>query len=266
MLAMVSFPPDSPLVARVAPSPNYDERAGKVAPDILLLHYTGMPSAAAALERLREPQSRVSCHYFVDEYGETLQLVPEAQRAWHAGASFWERGNDINSRSIGVEIVNPGHEFGYRDFSEPQVAAVIALARDVVARWSIRADRVLAHSDVAPTRKEDPGERFPWGRLAEAGIGLWVPPIPIMPGAALSLGEEGEEVARLQHMLFAYGYGIDQTGVYDSATAAVVTAFQRHFRPARVDGRADASTLRTLEALIAARAAVAPARGAGSSR
>jgi N-acetylmuramoyl-L-alanine amidase len=214
-----------------------------------------MPSAAAALARLREPQSRVSCHYFVDEDGQVLQLVPEARRAWHAGASFWERGNDINSRSIGVEIVNPGHEFGYRDFPEPQVAAVIALARDVVARWSIRPVRVLAHSDVAPSRKDDPGERFPWERLAKAGIGLWVPPAPILPGPELGLGDVGERVARLQRLLSAYGYGVDQTDAYDAATAAVVTAFQRHFRPERIDGRTDLSTLRTLEALIAAREA-----------
>ncbi len=252
MHAMSDFKPDSSLVLRVVPSPNRNPRAG-AAPDILLLHYTGMATMQAALDRLCAREARVSCHYLVDEDGTVFQLVPEAERAWHAGASFWERGNDINLRSIGIEIVNPGHEFGYRDFPEPQIVAVITLAREIVLRWAIRPDRVLGHSDVAPSRKQDPGELFPWARLAERGIGLWVPPAPIVAGPVLGPGDSGEEVAALQQALAAYGYGIARTGTYDAATATVVTAFQRHFRTQRIDGLADLSTLRTLETLIAAR-------------
>lgn len=264
MHAMFSFKPDAPTVDRVTPSPNHDRRAGAGLPDILLLHYTGMPTMEAALDRLRAPEARVSSHYLVDEDGTVFQLVAEADRAWHAGVSFWERGNDVNSRSIGIEIVNPGHEFGYRDFPEPQIDAVIALAQDIVARRAIRADRVLAHSDVAPARKDDPGERFPWGRLAAAGIGLWVPPAPLAPGRALGPGEAGEEVKALQQALAAYGYGVPLSGAYDSLTTAVVVAFQRHFRPERIDGRADPSTLRTLDEVLAAKRALILPASAGA--
>jgi N-acetylmuramoyl-L-alanine amidase len=264
MHAISSFKPDSRFVAHVAPSPNHDERPGAPAPDILLLHYTGMKDMQTALDRLLSRESRVSCHYLVCEDGAMLQLVVEADRAWHAGASFWERGNDINSRSIGIEIVNPGHEFGYRDFPEPQIAALIELTQDIIARWAIRADRVLGHSDVAPSRKDDPGERFPWRRLAEAGIGLWAPPAPIEPGPILGPGDVGEEVTALQRAFAAYGYGIAPTGVYDIPTAQVVIAFQRHFRPERIDGRADLSTIRTLHELIAAKQAIVAAAEPGA--
>ncbi|MEZ5787525.1 MAG: N-acetylmuramoyl-L-alanine amidase [Xanthobacteraceae bacterium] len=258
---MFGFKPDSCLVSRVVPALNHDERVGVNAPDILLLHYTGMPTMQAALDRLRIRESRVSCHYLVDEDGTVMQLVAEIERAWHAGISFWERGNDINSRSIGIEIVNPGHEFGYREFPQLQIDAVIALARDIVARRSIEPYRVLAHSDVAPTRKEDPGELFPWQQLADAGVGLWVPPAPITGGAALGLGDAGDDVSALQSSLAAYGYGLTPTGTYDAATVAVVTAFQRHFRPARVDGRADPSTIKTLRDLLAAKEGLTTAGG-----
>lgn len=253
MDAMSHFRPDSRVVSHVVPSPNRNERIGAAAPEVLLLHYTGMKDMQTALDRLLSRDSRVSCHYFVGEDGAVLQLVPEAERAWHAGASYWERGNDLNARSIGIEIVNPGHEFGYRDFPEAQIAAVIKLARDIVGRWGIRPDRVLGHSDVAPSRKDDPGERFPWQRLAEAGVGLWVAPAPIVPGLVLGPGDVGEEVTALQRTFAAYGYGIAPTGVYDALTAQVVIAFQRHFRTERIDGRADLSTISTLNALLAAR-------------
>lgn len=253
MHAMFGFKPDSCLVSRVVPALNHDDRAGVSAPDILLLHYTGMPTMQAALDRLCMRESRVSCHYLVDEDGTVMQLVAEADRAWHAGASFWERGNDINSRSIGIEIVNPGHEFGYREFPQVQIDAVIALSRDIVARRSIRPDHVLAHSDIAPTRKEDPGELFPWQQLADAGVGLWVPPAPITAGAVLGPGDTGDDVRTLQGSLAAYGYGLTPTAIFDAATVAVVTAFQRHFRPVRVDGCADPSTIRTLRDLLAAK-------------
>jgi N-acetylmuramoyl-L-alanine amidase len=247
---MQEFTPDSTLVRQVIPSPNHDAR--QFATDILLLHYTGMTSTAEAIERLCDPVAKVSCHYVVEENGNIAQLVPEARRAWHAGQSSWEGMEDINSRSIGIEIGNPGHSFGYPDFPEPQIAAVIALCRDLVERHRFRADRVLAHSDIAPLRKWDPGEKFPWERLHRAGVGAWVEPAPITPGTVLALHDCGPEVARLQAGLQVYGYGIKASGAYDDLTAAVVVAFQRHFRPARVDGRADPSTVETLRSLLAA--------------
>jgi len=244
------FAPDSRSVSQVKPSPNHDERL--LPADILLLHYTGMMCTAAAIERLCDSAAKVSSHYVVDEYGEVLQLVPEARRAWHAGQSSWGGVNDINSRSIGIEIANPGHSCEYPDFPEAQIAAVIALCRDIVMRHRIRADRVLAHSDVAPQRKLDPGEKFPWARLHRAGIGAWVTPVLIGPDAGLGPGDSGPEIADLQAALRGYGYGIEATAVYDEQTEAVVAAFQRHFRTDRIDGRADRSTIETLRALLAA--------------
>jgi N-acetylmuramoyl-L-alanine amidase len=249
---MQGFVPDFPS-ARVAPSPNHDARAAGLSTDILLLHYTGMTTTEIAIERLRDPVARVSSHYVVDEPGTILQLVPEARRAWHAGLSSWEGENDINSRSIGIEIGNPGHSYGYPDFPEAQIAAVVALCRDIVARRRIRPDHVLAHSDVAPQRKCDPGEKFPWERLHRAGIGTWVAPAPLRSGGALGPGDTGPGVAELQAALRRWGYGVEVTGTYDEITAAVVTAFQRHFRPDRVDGCADESTIDTLRALLASR-------------
>ena len=249
---MKAFPPDYPLVHHVRPSPNQDERAPGLATDILLLHYTGMESTAAALERLCDPVARVSSHYVVDESGQITQLVPEARRAWHAGVSSWEGETDNNSRSIGIEIGNVGHDLGYPDFPDVQIDVVIALCRDIIRRHRIRADRVLAHSDIAPQRKIDPGEKFPWARLHHAGVGLWV--APQKPSApALGPGENGQAVADLQDALRHYGYGIEVTGMYDEATTVVVTAFQRHFRQARVDGCADPSTVAALQALLAVR-------------
>lgn len=245
------------------PSPNQGPRADGVAPSILLLHYTGMPTAAAALERLCDPVAKVSSHYVVDEDGTLYRLVEEDRRAHHAGVSFWAGASDINSASIGVEIVNPGHEHGYRPFPDVQIATVTALARAVLARWQIPPQRVLAHSDVAPDRKQDPGELFPWDRLAAAGVGHWVVPEAITPGLAFKRGDEGQPVAALQAMLAHYGYGLPLTGVFDQRTEHVVTAFQRHFRPERVDGVADRSTLVTLKRLSDA---VGAAATGGASR
>lgn len=245
--------PDSPLVAATRPSPNCGPRRGVVGPTMLLLHYTGVASAAAAIDWLSRAESKVSAHYVVDEAGATTQLVAEAMRAWHAGLAVWAGETDINSASIGIEIHNPGHEAGYPDFPEPQLAAVEALCRDIIARHGIRPERVLAHSDVAPTRKKDPGEKFPWARLARAGIGHWVAPTPVHradPGIARDAA--GPLVAEVQARLAHYGYGIEATGVCDAKTEFVVTAFQRHFRPERVDGRIDQSTITTLERLAAA--------------
>jgi N-acetylmuramoyl-L-alanine amidase len=247
---MQVFSSDSPSVDQIIPSPNHDERM--LATDILLLHYTGMASTAAAIGRLCDPAAKVSSHYVVDEHGHIVQLVPEARRAWHAGESSWEGVSDVNSRSIGIEIANPGHSFGYPDFPEAQIATVITLCRDIVTRHRIRADRVLAHSDVAPQRKLDPGEKFPWARLHGAGVGAWIAPSTISPGNGLGPGDSGPAIADLQAALGDYGYGIAVTGVYDELTHAVVTAFQRHFRTACIDGRADRSTIETLRALRAA--------------
>lgn len=247
----MSLIPDSPLARRVAPSPNHGaRRAGPL--DMLILHYTGMDSGAAALARLRDPLSEVSAHYLVFEDGGIVQMVPEARRAWHAGAGAWKGETDVNSRSIGIEIVHPGHAGGLPPYPGAQVEAVIGLARDILARWPIPPERVLAHSDVAPERKEDPGEIFPWDRLAAAGVGHRVPPARLQDGRFFARGDAGQPVEALQAMFALYGYDLPVTGLFDARTQAVVTAFQRHFRPARVDGVADASTITTLRDLIAA--------------
>jgi N-acetylmuramoyl-L-alanine amidase len=246
---MPSFAPDSPLVERVVPSPNHGMRRGGARPTMILLHYTGMRDGEVALARLCQEGSEVSAHYLVFEDGRIVQCVPEARRAWHAGEAFWAGESDINSHSVGIEIVNPGHDWGYTDFPTAQIDAVSALCRDVLARNAIPPARVLAHSDVAPGRKQDPGEKFPWDRLAAAGIGHWVAPEPIGAGPGLTLNDMGPDVRKLQAQLCECGYRIDMTGTYDSQTSDVVMAFQRHFRPARVDGIADASTRMTLARL-----------------
>jgi N-acetylmuramoyl-L-alanine amidase len=249
-----AFLPDSCVVAEVVPSPNHGERKDDRQPDMILLHYTGMPDAKAALERLTSRVSQVSAHYLVFEDGRIVQMVQESRRAWHAGVSVWAGETDINSSSIGIEIANPGHDFGYPNFPPRQVAAVTALCRSVLTRHSVASERVLAHSDVAPGRKQDPGEKFPWRTLHDSGIGHWVKPPPITEtGTLLTLGDRGEAVMALQTSLRTYGYGMAVTGTFDSATHDVVTAFQRHFRPQRVDGLADASTCRTLHDLLAQR-------------
>jgi N-acetylmuramoyl-L-alanine amidase len=237
---------------RFQPSPNIEPRKGVAEPDILLMHYTEMESAAKACDWLCDPRSKVSCHYLVDETGEIVQMVDEAMRAWHAGASSWQGETDINSRSIGIEIQNPGVRYGYRGFPDVQMHAVIALSKDIIARNAIRPQRVLAHSDVAPGRKIDPGELFDWKLLHEEGIGHWVEPLPIGEGAGLAEGDNGPEVEKLQRALTGYGYRLPATGTYDARTRTVVSAFQLHFRQERVDGIADRSTVETLDRLIAA--------------
>lgn len=251
---MSAFPPDARLGVEVTPSPNHGERTVAV-PSLSVLHYTGMRDAQAALARLCSPSSEVSAHYVVFEDGRIVQCVPEARRAWHAGASSWAGVTDINSHSIGIEIANPGHDHGYRDFPSPQIDAVTALCRDIGERLSIRPEDVLAHSDIAPARKQDPGEKFPWAALHAAGVGHWVEPAPVTwPGVPLRRGDAGPAVGTLQDALRRYGYGLaaDET-LYGEATENVVRAFQRHFRPARVDGVADPSTLSTLRRLLASR-------------
>lgn len=232
-----------------SPSPNHGERAPGKTVDILILHYTGMVSDERALKWLCDPESAVSSHYFVFEDGRIAQLVDEHRRAWHAGQSFWAGETDINSRSIGIEVANPGHEFGYRPFPDVQIAATIALCADILGRHPIPPERILAHSDVAPLRKDDPGELFPWATLAKAGIGVTPVAETINGRETLRLGERGEGVATWRSALARYGYGIDPGNEFDSVTEAVTKAFQRHFRPARVDGVVDPETVAVLAAL-----------------
>jgi N-acetylmuramoyl-L-alanine amidase len=248
------FAPDSCVVAEVDPSPNHGDRKDDRRVDTIVLHYTGMRHADAALELLKAPGSEVSCHYFVHEDGRIVQLVQESQRAWHAGKSSWAGETDINSCSIGIEIVNPGHDHGYPPFPKRQIAAVTALCRSIQTRHSIPSTRVLAHSDVAPARKQDPGEKFPWQTLYDSGVGHWVKPAPIMDfGQTLRPGDRSNAVATMQKLLADYGYGVGVNGEYDVVTRDVVAAFQRHFRPERVDGVFDASTRSTLQELLANR-------------
>lgn len=233
------------------PSPNFNERTA--VPDMVVLHYTGMETAKAALDRLCDPEAKVSAHYVVDEDGTVYHLVPEARRAWHAGVAVWKGERDINGVSIGIEIVNPGHEFGYRDFPGVQIDAVTGLLDGIRGRWDIADHRLLGHSDVAPERKQDPGERFPWQTLAEAGHGLWVspdlPPEGVM-GPPLDIGDTGPGVFALQAALGKLGYDILPGGPYDAQTKAIVTAFQRHWVQSRIDGKADALTRVRLMALL----------------
>ncbi|MCA0367263.1 MAG: N-acetylmuramoyl-L-alanine amidase [Proteobacteria bacterium] len=233
------------------PSPNFNER--RAPPDMLVLHYTGMESGEAALARLRDPDAQVSAHYLVEEDGRVFQLVPEERRAWHAGRGVWQGQDDCNGASIGIEIVNPGHEFGYRAFPDAQIAAVIALIDDVRSRWTIPDSRIIAHSDLAPDRKEDPGELFPWKRLAEAGHGLWFEPAPERIKALdglLQKGDEGLGPMVLRAGLHRLGYGLKPGGDYDAETETTVRAFQRHWRPSRIDGVADGETRARLVGLL----------------
>jgi N-acetylmuramoyl-L-alanine amidase len=207
-----------------------------------------MVSAKAALKRLTDPAARVSAHYCVDEDGSVYRLVPEKRRAWHGGLSYWAGARDINARSIGIELVNPGHTCGYRPFPEAQMRALEDLGRGILARHPIPAHRVLGHSDVAPARKVDPGELFDWQRLARAGIGLWPQPLGFPdPGLAGS----PNAIADVQSNLQRFGYNVAVTGIFDPGTRQALSAFQRHFRPADFAGNPDGQTRRLLAALVA---------------
>lgn len=217
------------------PSPNHDARPADEPVDILVLHYTGMRTGQAALDRLCDPEARVSAHYVVEEDGTVWRLVPEERRAWHAGLSHWRGHEALNGRCIGIEIVNPGHEWGYRPFPAAQMAAVAALCQGILARHPIPARNVVAHSDIAPDRKEDPGELFDWPGLAAQGIGLWPDFSEVAPEAPV-------DEARLRRDLATYGYPVPPPGAGPAAFATLLRAFQRHWRPAAVTGRADAET------------------------
>jgi len=216
---------------------------------MVVIHYTGMRTAAEALARLVDPVAKVSAHYLIDEDGTVSRLVSEERRAWHAGKSFWKGETDCNAVSIGIELVNPGTEFGYRPFPDAQIAALITLLTEIRERWTVPDGRILGHSDVAPARKDDPGELFPWKQLAQAGHGLWVEPPP-SPGEPLRVGDTGVGVFALQAGLHRLGYDNAPSGAYDEATRLNVVAFQRHWRPAKVDGDADGETRARLVNLL----------------
>ncbi|MCP4184759.1 MAG: N-acetylmuramoyl-L-alanine amidase [Hyphomicrobiales bacterium] len=244
------FQADSQFVNQVEPSPNFGERRQVKSPDLIILHYTGMKSGEAALTRLCCGEAEVSSHYLIGEDGEIIQLVAEGKRAWHAGISCWKGIKDINSHSIGIEIVNRGHEYGYADFPDEQMESVVQLLGDIVARYRIKSADILAHSDIAPLRKQDPGELFDWHYLYKAGLGIWVEPAPIRPGDSLGIGQQGDSVLNYQLALQKIGFEIVPSGKFDELTVACTTAFQRHFRQEKVDGIADISTVETLNKLL----------------
>ena len=219
------------------PSPNHGARAEPGRVDLVVLHYTGMASAAAALRRLCDPASQVSAHYLIEETGAVHRLVDEDRRAWHAGIASWQGATDINDRSIGIELVNPGHELGYRPFPQALMAALEALLSDILARRAIPPARVLGHSDVAPQRKRDPGELFGWQRLAGRGLAFW----PAAPGAPMA-----PDPRAARALLGRCGYGLDGT---EAALAAGLAAFQRRFRPRCCDGHLDAETMGLIAAV-----------------
>jgi N-acetylmuramoyl-L-alanine amidase len=231
-------------VDRVQVSPNTEPRLGGKTPQYLILHYTGMASGKAAVDWLCNPVSKVSCHYLVDTNGETVQMVDENLRAWHAGVGSWHGEIDINSTSIGIEIQNGGHSAGCPDFSVEQMKRVAVLCRDIMQRHAIPPQNVLAHSDIAPGRKIDPGENFDWDWLAQQGVGLSVTPAAIRSAV---------DVMTLQQALTSLGYGLEQTGANDPRTIKVVEAFQRHHRRKRVDGVADGETWDVINRLLAIR-------------
>jgi len=241
-----------------SPSPNFDDRRHPL--DMLVLHYTGMESGQAALDRMRDPEAKVSAHYMIREDGRIYQLVAEDRRAWHAGVATWQGDDDLNSRSIGIEIVNGGHDFPLPDGSLPpypmaQIDALTRLCHRILEAHEIPQSRIVGHSDIAPLRKQDPGEHFPWQRLARAGIGFWPEDggadDPGMPVQGLVPGEANAAIGWMQQMLAGIGYGLPATGTYDELTEAVVKAFQRRWLPDRVTGTADLPTLKKIGAIRA---------------
>ena len=200
------------------PSPNFGKRAANTLIDMLVLHYTGMTDGNIALERLCDPSSKVSAHYCIDEDGTVYSLVNEEHRAWHAGVSYWRGETDINSRSIGIELVNPGHECGYRPFPDKQMESLINISKKIIKRHPIPPRNIVAHSDIAPSRKRDPGELFDWRLLANEGIGLW-------PSASEDHDKDFIAMARV------YGFNVH--------AEKVTAAFQRHFRPKIIDNKID---------------------------
>lgn len=248
--------------ATVRPSPNIGVRADGTTIDLLVLHYTEMESGKGAEDWLCNPESQVSCHYVLHEDGAVVQLVAERDRAWHAGKGSWQGREDVNSRSVGIEIVNGGHRYGLPPYPDAQIEALIALCRGILARHAIAPWNIVAHSDIAPERKRDPGEHFPWARLAASGIGLWAEASGPAGTQVLREGDTGPGVAALQEKLVQYGMECPISGVFDRRTSICVEAFQRRFRQVLVDGAADRSTLQVLDDILAltAKARNAPTR------
>ncbi|MGI9381342.1 MAG: N-acetylmuramoyl-L-alanine amidase [Methyloligellaceae bacterium] len=248
----MSLKTDSPFADIFIPSPNFEPRKGEPGIDLLLLHYTATETSTEALQWLTNSESKVSSHYLIGENGGVVQMVHEKDRAWHAGDSYWDGEADINSCSIGVEIQNLGHDHDLPDFPDVQMTAVVRLCLDIVSRHKIPPHRVLAHSDVAPHRKRDPGECFDWARLYRAGIGLWVAPSAPVDDVICQIGDSSDAVREIQSILTRVGYKVNQSGTYDEETEQAVAAFQRHFRQQRVDGAVDQSTRETMDRLLSA--------------
>ncbi len=224
-----------------APSPNYDDRSLPIS--TLVLHYTGMETGAAALARMRDSEAKVSAHYMIEEDGEIFRLVDESKRAWHAGVSSWHGETNINSNSVGIEIVNGGHDYGLPDFPDVQILAVIALAKDIITHHDIAPGNVVGHSDIAPERKDDPGEKFPWAGLAAAGIGYFPQNISADTRTLFAPEDRDRGVAIAQSGLAHIGYGAQVTGIMDDLTVNIVKAVQRRYRPAGIDGVIDVQTM-----------------------
>ena len=233
------------------PSPNQDDRPADQPIDMLILHYTGMRTGQAAIDRLRSEEAQVSSHYVVEEDGAVFRLVPEQRRAWHAGISRWRGHEMLNGRSIGIEIVNPGHEWGYRDFPALQMAAVCDLCLEILSRHPIPARNIVGHSDVAPDRKDDPGEKFDWEGLAGNGVGLWPDDMPTLGlgGATHGMVRDAASLRPVRAALAAIGYELAPEGPLDPGLSTVLRAFQRHWRPEAITGQADAGTLARLFAV-----------------
>ncbi|HHI88691.1 MAG TPA: N-acetylmuramoyl-L-alanine amidase [Hellea balneolensis] len=231
-----------------APSPNFDERA--LAISMLVLHYTGMKDGPAALSHMQSKAAKVAAHYMVEEDGRIFRLVGEDKRAWHAGVSHWRGVTDVNSASIGIEIVNGGHDFGLPEYPERQIEAVIALSRDIKKRHNISDFNIVAHSDIAPERKQDPGEKFPWAQLADADIGIWPQLKRADRRPLVDAQSSPEQIRTLQKALAWYGYGIKPTGQLDEQTRTVITAFQRRYRPEKIDGYFDVETVEKIDLLV----------------
>lgn len=235
------------------PSPNYEARPVSTVIDTIIIHYTGMRSADDALQRLCDPVAKVSAHYVIDEEGCVYQLVEDSQRAWHAGLSYWRGKEQLNDMSIGIELVNPGHEFGYRPFPNAQIKSLIALCTQLIARHPIKQHHIIGHSDIAPKRKEDPGEFFNWQHLAEHGIGIWhgISLPPQKPKPLIQKGDSNERVSTMQTQLAKYGYQIPQHGIFDDDTAATVIAFKRRFYPSNLEASWDSVAENMLQNLLA---------------
>lgn len=221
-------------------SPNFDERFEKI--NMIVIHYTGMNSFDEAKDHLCNKNSKVSAHYLIDEIGKIYQLVDDIHRAWHAGVSIWKNKKDINSCSIGIELVNPGHEFGYKSFEEKQMFSIEHLLEELIFHYDIPLSNVVGHSDVAPLRKLDPGELFDWKRLAAKKLAVWPQTFKKNPFELISFGDKGEHVTYVQLALKFIGYGIEVDGFFGKYTEAVIKAFQRRFRQSRIDGFFDDET------------------------